>query len=56
MYQYLNALSIDGETVQHVVHTRGDVKTVIPVDENNPEWIEIQKQVEAGDLTIKDAD
>ena len=56
MYQYLNSLAIDGETVQHIVHTRGDVKTVIPVDENNPEWIEIQKQVAAGDLTILDAD
>ena len=56
MYQYLNALAIDGETVQHVVHTRGDVKTVIPVDENNPEWIEIQQQVAAGTLTIQDAD
>jgi hypothetical protein len=25
-------------------------------DENNPEWIEIQKQVAAGTLTIADAD
>ena len=56
MYQYLNALAIDGETVQHVVYTKGDVKTVIPVDENNPEWIKIQRQVAAGTLTIQDAD
>ena len=56
MYQYLNVLAIDGQTVQHIVHTKGDVKTVIPVDENNSEWIEIQKQVAAGELTIQDAD
>ena len=56
MYQYCNFKTKSGGTAQHVVVTRGDVKTVIPVDENNSEWIEIQKQVAAGDLTIADAD
>ena len=56
MYQYCNFETKSGGTAQHVVVTRGDVKTVIPVDENNSEWIEIQTRGAAGELTIKDAD
>ena len=31
-------------------------KTGVPIDEGNKEYIEIKRQVDAGELTIEDAD
>ena len=46
----------DNETnVLHVV-TEDDVVTFVPIDPANVHYAEILKQVDAGTLTIKDAD
>ncbi len=36
--------------------TVGDIISQVPLDKNNTDYQEIQKQVKAGTLTIKDAD
>jgi hypothetical protein len=45
----------DGENVSISVFING-LRTVIPLDPNNSDYAEILRQVEAGELTIADAD
>ena len=45
----------DGENVCISVFING-LRTVVPLDPNNSDYAEIMRQVEAGELTIADAD
>ena len=53
--QYLPNMSGDGngDTIEIVV---GGQSMFVPLDPDNTEYIEIMRQVAAGDLTIQDAD
>ena len=39
-----------------IIATIDGVEMVVPLDPNNRQYAEIQRQVAAGDLTIQDAD
>ena len=52
--QYVNSTA-SGE-LSHIHVTIDDEKMDVPIDENNRHYAEIQRQVKAGDLTIKDAE
>ena len=45
----------DGENVSISVFING-LRTVVPLDPANSDYAEIMRQVEAGELTIADAD
>ena len=45
-----------GEDTNHLKATIDDVEMSIPKDPNNRHYAEILKQVDAGELTIADAD
>ena len=49
---------MDGKTESDVliVTFNDDVTRIVPKDINNIDYVEIQKQVKEGTLTIKDAD
>ena len=51
-------LDIDGKTESDVLIATfdDDVTRIVPKDINNTDYIEIQKQVKEGTLTIKDAE
>jgi len=49
------ALDLDGEIVGLEARS-GNVVSVIPMSLNNSDYAEIMRQVEAGELTIQDAD
>lgn len=51
-------LDLDGKTESDVlvVTFDDDVTRIVPKDINNTDYEEIQKQVDAGTLTIKDAE
>ena len=51
-------LDMDGKTESDVliVTFNDDVIRIVPKDINNIDYVEIQKQVKEGTLTIKDAD
>ena len=51
-------LDMDGKTESDVliVTFNDDVTRIVPKDINNIDYVEIQKQVKEGTLTIKDAD
>ena len=52
--QYVKSIS-DGE-LSHIHATIDGVKMDVPMNEENRHYAEIKKQVDAGTLTIKDAD
>lgn len=45
----------DGENLSISAFING-LRTIVPLDPNNSDYAEILLQVEAGDLTIQDAD
>ena len=48
---------IGGEVINTIKATVDDVENIcIPMNENNRHYIEIMRQVDAGELTIADAD
>jgi len=51
-------LDIDGKTESNVLIATfdDDVTRIVPKDINNIDYVEIQKQVKEGTLTIKDAE
>ena len=51
-------LDMDGKTESDVliVTFNDDVTRIVPKDINNIDYVEIQKQVKEGTLTIKDAE
>ena len=56
--KYVNIPKPDGSVVANGVikATVNDVEMFVPIDSNNSDYAEIQRQVAAGDLTIQDAD
>ena len=46
----------DGKTNVCIKATIDGVEMFVPLDETNADYIEIKRQVDAGELTIEDAD
>ena len=56
--KYVNIPKPDGSVVANGVikATVNDVEMFVPIDSNNSDYTEIMRRVEAGTLTIADAD
>ena len=52
--QYFNS-NITGE-LDGILATIDDIEMYIPIDSNNRHYVEIMRQVDAGELTIEEAD
>ena len=52
--QYVNSIA-DGE-LSHIHATIDGVEIDVPIDEQNRHYAEIKKQLDAGELTIADAE
>ena len=48
--------TVDTDTISCVVCEIDGQKSYVPLDEANTDYIEIKRQVDAGELTIEDAD
>jgi hypothetical protein len=44
------------EKISSIKATINDVECYVPIDEANTDYAEIKRQVDAGELTIEDAD
>lgn len=54
--KYYKGVGLDANKTMGVLATINDQRLTVPIDEFNRHYAEIMKQVDAGTLTIADAD